>query len=77
MSFWKRLSGKKDKTPRKPAPIARKRDDQPDVYDTPGGEDEMTWALKKAKLTLPFFEKQLRNPKESYLALSIKVRFDD
>jgi uncharacterized protein YegJ (DUF2314 family) len=55
----------------------RKRDGNPDVYDTSKDNDNMNWAMEKAKFTMHYFKKCLAHPKEGQVYFSIKARIED
>ena len=70
--LFSRLFGKKEKPNN-----VRQRADQPDVFDISDQDDRMNWGMEKARLTLHYFEKCLRNPKSSQQYFSVKIKIVD
>ncbi|MCD4793334.1 MAG: DUF2314 domain-containing protein [Bacteroidales bacterium] len=72
MGLLTKLFGKKEQTEN-----VRKRKDNPDVYNIPSESERMNWGIKKAKLTLHYFESCLKNPKTNQQYFSVKVKIEE
>jgi len=72
MGFFSKLFGKKSDQGN-----IRERKGQPDVVDIQRQDDRMNWAMEKARLTLHYFEKTLKNPSPTQQYFSIKIRIED
>ena len=53
-----------------------KRDDG-NIYNVPGNNDQMNWAIEKGRLTVGYFRASLLQPKENQYGFSLKVRLED
>jgi len=72
MGFFSKLFKKET-----PESNVRKRKDEPDVVDVSSTDENMSWAIEKANLTLHHFENCLKNPDKSQSYFSIKVKIVD
>ncbi len=73
MGFFKKLFGKEKKSDE----MVSRRDNQPDVYHVKSEEEEMNWAMEKARLTIDYFRNSVSSPSPLQQYFSVKVKIVD
>lgn len=77
MGLFSKLFGNKTKKETVKVKQVRERSDQPAVHDVSSQDARMNWAIKKARLTLHYFEDSLKVPRAYQQYFSIKVKIVD